>query len=146
MIRAVDLAEVGAGGGSIIHINMGGSLTIGPQSAGSNPGPICYGLGGSDPTITDANLLLGYLNPRALAGSSVSVDYEKPAFIFDKDIASPLKLNILEAAYGAHTIANSTMSHAIDRTRSRHPKLLTTRVWRIRACTRCSVGQITRYK
>ena len=114
MIRAIDLAEVGAGGGSIIHINMGGSLTIGPQSAGSNPGPICYGLGGSDPTITDANLLLGYLNPKALAGTSVSVDYEKPAFIFDKDIASPLKLNVLEAAYGAHTIANSTMSHAIQ--------------------------------
>ncbi|MFN8536794.1 MAG: hydantoinase/oxoprolinase family protein [Thermomicrobiales bacterium] len=73
---AIDLAEVGAGGGSLIWIDRGGALKIGPQSAGAFPGPACYGLGGAEPTITDANVVLGYLNPAYLAGGGVALRAE----------------------------------------------------------------------
>src|SRR5437762_10088110 len=62
-VPAIDLAEVGAGGGSLIRIDAGGALQIGPQSAGAAPGPVCYGRGGTEPTLTDANVVLGYINP-----------------------------------------------------------------------------------
>ena len=113
MVRAVDLAEVGAGGGSIISVDLGGSLKVGPQSAGADPGPVCYDRGGCDPTITDANLLLGYLNPRRLAGGTVLLDLEKAERVFMEKVAGRLRLGALEAAHGAHLIANATMSHAI---------------------------------
>ena len=113
MVRAVDLAEVGAGGGSIISVDPAGSLKVGPQSAGAEPGPVCYDRGGNEPTITDANLLLGYLNPGQLAGGTVLLDPEKAERVFMQVVAGPLGLGVPEAAYGAHLIANATMSHAI---------------------------------
>ena len=73
-VPAIDLAEVGAGGGSIVWIDAGGALQVGPRSAGASPGPLCYDLGGTEPTITDANVILGYLNPRALAGGAVKLN------------------------------------------------------------------------
>ena len=63
-VPAIDLAEVGAGGGSLVWIDAGGALQVGPQSAGASPGPVCYGQGGEEPTVTDANVVLGYINPR----------------------------------------------------------------------------------
>ena len=68
-VPAIDLAEVGAGGGSIVWIDAGGSLQVGPHSAGAFPGPLCYDLGGTQPTITDANVILGYINPAYLVGA-----------------------------------------------------------------------------
>ena len=74
-IPVVDLAEVGAGGGSIAWVDAGGALRVGPRSAGAAPGPACYGRGGTEPTVTDANLVLGYLDPAGLAGGvTLSVD------------------------------------------------------------------------
>ena len=113
MVRAVDLAEVGAGGGSIVSVDVGGSLRVGPQSAGAEPGPVCYNRGGEDPTITDANLLLGYLNPGQLAGGTVVMDIEKAERVFEAKVARPLGLGLQEAAHGVHIIANVTMAHAI---------------------------------
>ena len=73
-VPAIDLAEVGAGGGSIVWRDAGGALQVGPRSAGASPGPLCYDLGGVEPTVTDANVILGYLNPTALAGGAVKLE------------------------------------------------------------------------
>ena len=113
MVRAVDLAEVGAGGGSIVSTDEGGSLKVGPQSAGADPGPVCYNRGGVEPTITDANLLLGYLNPGQLAGGAVVLDPEKAETAFREKVAKPMGLDLDEAAYGVHLIANATMANAL---------------------------------
>ena len=75
-VPAIDLAEVGAGGGSIIHIDAGGSMQVGPKSAGARPGPVCYGLGGDAPTVTDASVALGHLNPSFLCGGELPIDAE----------------------------------------------------------------------
>ncbi len=112
-IPSVDLAEVGAGGGSHVTIDGGGLIRVGPTSAGSEPGPLCYGLGGTSPTVTDANLLLGYLNPISLAGGSVKLDMAKARAGFDRAIARPLGAPIEQAAYAAHMIAASNMIRAI---------------------------------
>ncbi len=112
-VPAIDLAEVGAGGGSIVWIDGGGSLQAGPQSAGAFPGPVCYDLGGTDPTITDANLILGYINPAHLVGGDVKLHAEKAHHIFETEIAKPLGLSLAHAAYGAHQIAASNMIRAI---------------------------------
>ncbi len=112
-VPAIDLAEVGAGGGSIVWIDGGGSLQAGPQSAGAFPGPVCYDLGGADPTITDANLILGYINPSHLVGGDVKLHAEKAHHIFEANIAKPLGLSLAHAAYGAHQIAASNMIRAI---------------------------------
>ena len=114
MVRAVDLAEVGAGGGSIVSIDQGGSLRVEPRSAGADPGPVCYNLGGTEPTITDANLLLGYLTPNQLAGGTVPLDLEKAEKIFREKISGPLGLGVQEAAHGVYLIANATMAHALQ--------------------------------
>ena len=73
-VPAIDLAEVGAGGGSVVWIDAGGSMQIGPQSAGAKPGPVCYDIGGEDPTVTDANVILGYLNQEYLVGGELKID------------------------------------------------------------------------
>ncbi|GIT47335.1 MAG: hypothetical protein Ct9H300mP13_1310 [Gammaproteobacteria bacterium] len=73
-VPAIDLAEVGAGGGSVVWLDAGGAMQIGPRSAGASPGPVCYGLGGSEPTVTDANVVLGYLNPDYLVGGELKID------------------------------------------------------------------------
>ena len=112
-VPAIDLAEVGAGGGSIVWIDAGGSLQIGPQSAGAEPGPVCYGRGGTQPTVTDANLILGYLNPKFLVGGELKLEAEVCRRVFQDEIAAALDLDLAHAAYGAHQIAASNMIRAI---------------------------------
>ena len=109
----MDLAEVGAGGGSIVWIDRGGALRVGPRSAGAMPGPACYDTGGTEPTVTDANVVLGYVNPRRLAGGAVELRPELARQVLDERVAGPLGMNTLEAAYGVHTVANVTMIRAI---------------------------------
>ena len=110
---AIDLAEVGAGGGSLIAIDAGGSMQVGPESAGAEPGPVCYDQGGSAPTITDANVALGYLNPDYLVGGALPIDSAKAIDAMRQQIAEPLGVSVEEAAYGAHRIVASNMIRAI---------------------------------
>ena len=112
-VPAIDLAEVGAGGGSHVWIDAGGSVCIGPESAGAHPGPVCYDQGGTIPTLTDANVLLGYLNPRHLVGGALTLSAEKARAVFEEAIARPLGIPLEQAAYGAHQIAASNMIRAI---------------------------------
>jgi N-methylhydantoinase A len=112
-VPAIDLAEVGAGGGSIVWIDAGRSPQVGPQSAGASPGPVCYDMGGTEPTITDANVILGYINPAYLVGGALPLNAEKARQVFEEKIATPLGLSLAHAAYGAHQIAASNMMRAI---------------------------------
>jgi N-methylhydantoinase A len=112
-VPAIDLAEVGAGGGSLVWIDGGGALQIGPESAGASPGPVCYDKGGEIPTVTDASVVLGYINPGQLVGGAVRLNAEKARRVFADKVARPLGLSIDAAAYGAHLIAASNMIRAI---------------------------------
>ena len=112
-IPAINISDVGAGGGSLAWIDAGGIPRVGPRSAGADPGPVCYGLGGDQPTVTDANLVLGYLNPEALLGGDLPMDAAAAAEALDRHIATPLGLPRLEAAAGVHRVANATMQRAI---------------------------------
>ena len=112
-VPAIDLAEVGAGGGSLIRIDAGGALQVGPESAGAVPGPVCYGRGNAQPTVTDANLVLGYLNPHALVGGALPVDAALARAALEDRVAKPLGLPVEQAAWGAHAIAASNMIRAI---------------------------------
>jgi N-methylhydantoinase A len=111
-VLAIELLEIGAGGGSIADTKMG-LITVGPQSAGALPGPICYGRGGMRPTITDANLLLGYLNADYFNGGAMPLDRTGAAAGIDAAIAKPLGLPLSEAAWGIHSVANSNMERAM---------------------------------
>jgi N-methylhydantoinase A len=110
---AIDIAEVGAGGGSIVRIDAGGSLRIGPDSAGSSPGPACYDQGGTMPTVTDANVMLGFVNPEALAGGNLPIKHALARKVIDEQIAGSLGLNVADAAWGIHRVANATMARAL---------------------------------
>jgi len=112
-VPAIDLAEVGAGGGSIVSIDAGGSLLVGPHSAGAVPGPVCYDIGGTQPTVTDANVILGYLNPEYLVGGAVRLNADKARSVFMERIGTPMGLSLEAAAYGAYQIAASNMIRAI---------------------------------
>jgi N-methylhydantoinase A len=112
-VPAIDLAEVGAGGGSILWIDAGGALQVGPISAGAVPGPVCYGQGGTEPTVTDANLVLGYLNPTHLVGGALKIDAAKSRAAIENRIARPLGMSVEVAAHGAHLIAASNMIRAL---------------------------------
>lgn len=112
-VPAIDVAEVGAGGGSLAWLDKGGALQVGPHSAGAMPGPVCYGTGGTQPTVTDANLVLGYLNPAYLVGGALRLDAERAHEAIDEKIARPLGLERVEAAYGIHIIANAAMMRAL---------------------------------
>ena len=112
-VPAIDLAEVGAGGGSHVWIDPAGSVQVGPQSSGAVPGPVCYDIGGTVPTVTDANLVLGYLNPEYLVGGALKVNAQKAHEVFTREIADPLGLSVEHAAYGTHGIAASNMIRAI---------------------------------
>jgi N-methylhydantoinase A len=109
----IDIAEVGAGGGSIVWIDKGGSLQIGPHSAGAVPGPVCYGQGGTEPTVTDANVVLGYLNPDYLVGGELRLDPESARRALRERVAGPLGLSPEVAAHGVHVVANSNMIRAV---------------------------------
>jgi len=110
-IPALDLVEIGVGGGSIAEARHG-VLQVGPRSAGADPGPACYGLGGDRPTVTDANLLLGYLNPDYFADGALTLDRRAAEIAVDQ-LANELKLDPLRTAWGIHELANLEMERAI---------------------------------
>ena len=112
-IPVIDVSEVGAGGGSIAQVDPGGSLRVGPRSAGASPGPACYGNGNTQPTVTDANLVLGYLNSDSLAGGSLPIRRDLALSAIREHIARRTGLSDLDAAHGVHQIANSNMVRAI---------------------------------
>jgi N-methylhydantoinase A len=109
----IDLVEIGAGGGSIAWVDSGGALRVGPQSAGADPGPVCYGKGGIEPTITDANLVLGRLNPHYFLGGEIVLDVEKARAAILEKCAQPLGLELIAAAHGIVEIANAAMVNAL---------------------------------
>jgi N-methylhydantoinase A len=109
----IDVSEIGAGGGSIVSLDAAGNLSVGPQSAGAVPGPVCYGAGGTEPTFTDAALAAGYLNPTELAGGRVKLDAARAIATLEERIAKPLGLPLAEVAYGIYTIAAATMTRAV---------------------------------
>jgi len=113
MLPVVDIVEVGNGGGSIAWIDPAGSLKVGPQSAGALPGPACYGQGGIEPTVTDANLIAGRIDPEFFLGSGIRLQREKAAQAILEKIAKPLGLPLEEAAMGILTIANFNMSLSV---------------------------------
>ena len=124
-VPAIDIAEVGAGGGSIVYLDTGGALRVGPQSAGAVPGPACYALGGEEPTLTDANVVLGYLNPEHLAGGALPLNAEKAHQTLHDKIAAPLNLSVPDAAHGVYRIAAANMARAaraVSLERGRDPR------------------------
>ncbi len=112
-LPAIDISEVGAGGGSIVWIDKAGALKVGPESAGAVPGPACYGQGGEAPTVTDANVVLGYLSQTTLAGGSVEIEAEYSRRAIVEQIARPLGRDLMETAHGIHTVANANMMRAV---------------------------------
>ena len=114
-VPVVDIVEVGAGGGSIAHLDEGGSLKVGPRSAGSEPGPVCYGRGGTEPTVTDANVALGRLSPSGLLGGEMALDPEGARRAIRERIAEPLGLSEVKVASGILRLAVVTMSAAVRR-------------------------------
>jgi N-methylhydantoinase A len=112
-LPTVDLVEVGAGGGSLLWIDAGGGLQVGPQSAGAVPGPACYAAGGTAPTLTDANVALGYLHPAWLLGGALLLDAAAAQRALAEQVARPLSLSLEAAAFGAHTIAAASMVRAV---------------------------------
>ena len=111
---AIDLAEIGAGGGSLAWIDAGGALRVGPKSASSVPGPACYGSGGTMPAVTDANVVLGFLNRDHLLDGAMPIDFAAAEAAIRKTIAGPLDLAVHAAAYGIHEVANATMVRAVQ--------------------------------
>lgn len=114
-VAAVDMIEIGAGGGSIAEVDRMGLLKVGPRSAGSAPGPICYGLGGAEPTVTDADLHLGYLDPAYFLGGEMALDRDAVARSIEVRLAQPLGLSTLQAAVGIHDVVNENMAAATRR-------------------------------
>ncbi len=112
-VPAIDIAEVGAGGGSLVRIDAGGSLRVGPDSAGANPGPVCYDLGGQIVTVTDANVVLGFINPEYLVGGGVQLNRELAAAAIMEQVARPLDISLEDAAYGIHIVADALMARAL---------------------------------
>jgi N-methylhydantoinase A len=126
-IQALDLVEIGAGGGSIARARLG-VIAVGPESASSTPGPACYGRGGAEPTVTDANLVLGYLNPQDFAGGQMTLDPGAAARAIEERVARPLGLAVEDAAWGIHQIVTTNMELAtrvVSIERGRDPRDLT---------------------
>jgi N-methylhydantoinase A len=112
-IPLIDIHSIGAGGGSIAWVDEGGALKVGPQSAGANPGPACYGRGGTRPTVTDANLVLGYLNPGYFAGGEIGLDRARAEDAIIEHVARPLGMELIEAANAIFRIVNANMANGI---------------------------------
>ena len=112
-LPVIDIAEVGAGGGSIVRLDRAGAIRVGPDSAGAHPGPAAYGLGGEEPTVTDANIVCGFVNPASLAGGTVRIDAELARRAIETRIAAAIGLPAHEAALGIHAVANAAMVRAI---------------------------------
>lgn len=119
-LPVIELIEIGTGGGSIARVDSLGLLKVGPDSAGADPGPVCYGRNGRQPTLTDANLILGYLDPDYFLGGRMRLDVDAARRAIDTHIATPLNLSIEDAAWGIYQIANENMAsaarvHALER-------------------------------
>lgn len=112
-VPVIDLAEVSAGGGSIAWVDPGGSLRVGPQSAGAEPGPVCYGGGGTEPTVTDCNLMLGYLDPEAKLAGRLAIRAEEAREAIEEKLAKPLGLDVEAAAAGVIDVVNNAMAEAL---------------------------------
>ena len=112
-LPAIDLAEVGAGGGSICRVDAAGAPKVGPDSAGADPGPVCYGTGGVAPTITDCNLVLGYLDPGGLVGGALKLDVAAARAAIERDLAGPMGCSVEAAAAGMLRLAAANMMRAI---------------------------------
>ena len=110
-ISAIDLVEIGSGGGSIARVEMG-AIAVGPESAGSDPGPVCYGRGGTKPTVTDADLVLGYLNADYFLGGEMTLDADAARRSIDTHVGAHLKLDSTAAAWGIHEVVTATMAQA----------------------------------
>lgn len=111
-VPAIEMLEISAGGGSIARVERG-MVVVGPDSAGADPGPICYRRGGTRPTITDANVVLGYISPEGFNAGTMSLDFESAARGIEAEIAKPLGVSALEAAWGVHLIATTNMENAL---------------------------------
>jgi N-methylhydantoinase A len=111
-VPVVDLMEIGAGGGSIARISKLGLLQVGPDSSGADPGPVCYSLGGKEPTVTDADLALGYLDPDYFLGGAMKLDKVSAQWAIEEKIAKPLGVTPIEATWGIHDLINETMAGA----------------------------------
>lgn len=111
-VPVIEMIEIGAGGGSIARINQLGLLKIGPESSGSDPGPVCYGLGGARPTVTDADLTLGYLDPDYFLGGQMTLDAVAARQAIESQIAKPLGMSVTDAAWGIHQLVNENMANA----------------------------------
>ncbi|WP_031466311.1 hydantoinase/oxoprolinase family protein [Sciscionella sediminilitoris] len=124
-VPLIDIHTIGSGGGSIAWVDEGGALRVGPESAGANPGPACYGRGGTRPTVTDANLLLGFMDPDRFMGGQLSLDRAAAERAFEEHVAQPMGISVTEAAVGVFRIANSDMANAlrfVSVTRGRDPR------------------------
>ena len=111
-VPVVDLMEIGAGGGSIAKISRMGTLQVGPESSGADPGPICYGIGGTDPCVTDADLLLGYLDENYFLGGEMKLDKEAARRGVEAKVVKPLGVSYIQAIWGIHDLINETMAAA----------------------------------
>ena len=111
-LPVIELIEIGTGGGSIARVDSLGLLKVGPDSAGADPGPACYGRGGTLPTVTDANLILGYLDPDFFLGGQMELDKQLAQRAIESTIAQPLNLSVDQAAWGIYQIANENMANA----------------------------------
>ena len=112
-VPVVDLAEVSSGGGSIAWVDLGGALKVGPHSAGSLPGPVAYGRGGTRPTVTDANVILGYLNPVSLLDGDLKIDREGAVRAMEAEVGAALGLSAHEAAQRVVQVVNANMTQAL---------------------------------
>jgi N-methylhydantoinase A len=110
-IPVIDMIEIGAGGGSIARVDSLGLLKVGPESSGAEPGPVCYRLGGNDPTVTDADLVLGYLDPDYFLGGAMKLDLERARAALER-LGQALKMTIEQVAWGIHQIVNENMANA----------------------------------
>jgi N-methylhydantoinase A len=119
-VPVVEMIEIGAGGGSIARVDRMGLLKVGPDSAGADPGPACYALGGAEPTVTDADLLLGYLDPDFFLGGRMRLDVDSARRAVEQRVAQPMGLSVTDAAWGIHRVVNENMAaaariHGIER-------------------------------
>jgi N-methylhydantoinase A len=112
-LPVIDISEIGAGGGSIVAIDAGGLMRVGPESAGADPGPVAYDMGGTLPTFTDAAVALGYLNPDHLVGGALKLDADKARSALAGQIAAPLDADLLDCAHGVYRVACGTMVRAV---------------------------------
>ena len=113
MVPMVDIESIGAGGGSIARVDEFGGLTVGPESAGARPGPACYGHGGTEATVTDANLVLGRINPGYFLGGDLELDMDAARAVIERNVAEPYGMSCEEAAHGVITVLNSNMSRLL---------------------------------